>query len=219
MKTRDLNVQPISRKCALPMIIERHYMHKVPPMSAAFGLFHNEILIGVVTYGVSASMTLRRGVCGDDESQNVFELTRLWTEDFSPKNAESYLISQSLKMLKKEIIITFAEIKAGHVGTIYQASNFIYVGLSAKRTDWKVKGKEHLHSATISDEFRGKNNRSALMRQKYGDDFYLMPRPRKHKYIYFNAKKKRRQELISKLKYKVQPYPKKNNENKNGAAA
>ena len=219
MRIRDLHVQPISRKSALPMIIDRHYMHKIPPMSAAFGLLYNENLIGVVTYGVSASMTLRRGVCGTEEAQNVFELTRLWTEDFSPKNAESYLIGQSLKMLKKEIIVTFAEISAGHVGTIYQASNFIYVGLSAKRTDWKVKGKEHLHSATIADEFRGLKNRSALMREKYGDDFYLLPRSRKHKYIYFNAKKKRRQELISKLKYKVQPYPKKNNENKNGAAA
>jgi len=219
MRIRDLHVQPISRKSALPMIIDRHYMHKIPPMSAAFGLLYNENLIGVVTYGVSASMTLRRGVCGTEEAQNVFELTRLWTEDFSPKNAESYLIGQSLKMLKKEIIVTFAEISAGHVGTIYQASNFIYVGLSAKRTDWKVKGKEHLHSATIADEFRGLKNRSALMREKYGDDFYLLPRSRKHKYIYFNAKKKRRRELISKLKYQVQPYPKKNNFKDIGEAA
>ena len=209
LNARDLHVRPITRRCALPMILERHYMRRVPPISVAFGLFNDDQMIGVVTYGISASMTLRRGVCGNDEASNVYELTRLWTEDFAPKNAESFLIGRSMRMLDKEIIVTFAEIAAGHIGTIYQAANFIYVGLSAKRTDWKVKGKEHLHSATIAGEFRGLQNRTALLRKKYGDNFYIAPRPRKHKYVFFNARKKRRRELIKMLRYAIHPYPKK----------
>jgi hypothetical protein len=73
---------------------------------------------------------------------------------------------------------------------VYRASNFIYCGLSAKRTDWKVRGLEHLHGQTIADEFRGVPNRSTAMREKYGDDFYLEPRSRKHRYLYFIGSRK-----------------------------
>jgi hypothetical protein len=74
--------------------------------------------------------------------------------------------------------------------------------LSAKRTDWKVKGKEHLHGQTIADEFRGVKNRAQAMRDKYGDDFYLKPRPRKHRYIYIVGSKGFKKFVMSRLKYK-----------------
>jgi len=200
----DLIVRPITRRSALPFIIDRHYMHRVPPISMAFGLFDSKCMIGIVTYGVSASTTLRRGVCGDDQASNVYELTRLWTEDDAPKNAASFLIAQSLRMVDKEIIVTFAEIDAGHVGTIYQAANFFYCGLSAKFKDPKVKGLEHKHHTTYA---HGMNMQQ--VRDKYGaENVYYADRPRKHRYVYINAKKKRRKDLMGLIRYEILPYPK-----------
>lgn len=91
---------------------------------------------------------------------------------------------------------------------IYQATNFIYTGLSAKRTDWKIKGREHLHGATVADESRGQENRAEWMRAKYGDDFYLEDRPRKHRYVYLCGNNKQRTAMRSALRYAVEPYPK-----------
>jgi hypothetical protein len=207
--TTGLSVRPITRQTALPMIVEKHYMHRVPPISRAFGLFADEDMIGVVTYGVSASTTLRKGVCGVDQASNVYELTRLWTEDFAPHNAESFLIANTVKQLDKEIIVTFAEISAGHVGTIYQATNFMYCGLSSKFRDPKVKGLEHQHHTTYA---YGLNMQQ--LRDKYGaENVYYADRPRKHRYVLINAKKKRRKDLIKLIKYEVLPYPKKENTN------
>ena len=95
--------------------------------------------------------------------------------------------------------------KGPHLGGIYQATNWLYTGLSAKRTDWKIKGKEHLHGITIADEFRGKKNRVDLIKKKYGNNFYLKDRPLKHRYIYFTGNKKK---WLKELNYKIQPYPK-----------
>lgn len=207
--TTGLSVRPITRQTALPMIVEKHYMHRVPPISRAFGLFADEDMIGVVTYGVSASTTLRKGVCGVDQASNVYELTRLWTEDFAPHNAESFLIANTVKQLDKEIIVTFAEISAGHVGTIYQAANFMYCGLSSKFKDPKVKGLEHQHHTTYA---YGLNMQQ--LRDKYGaENVYYADRPRKHRYVLINARKKRRRDLIKLIKYEVLPYPKKENTN------
>lgn len=95
------------------------------------------------------------------------------------------LVGRSLRMLPKGLfVVSFADTEQGHKGFVYQACNFRYYGLSAKRTDWKIKGMEHLHGQTVADEFRGKPDRAKLMREKYGDSFYLKDRPRKHRYIY-----------------------------------
>lgn len=106
------------------------------------------------------------------------------------------------------IVVSFADTEQGHHGYIYQATNWIYTGLSAKRTDWKVKGKEHLHGVTVADEFRGQPDRGQLMRAKYGDDFYLEDRPRKHRYIYLIGSKTQRKRWRKSLKYGEEPYPK-----------
>ena len=119
-----------------------------------------------------------------------------------PKNGESFLIGRTLKLSGKEIIVSFAEIDQGHVGTVYQATNWIYTGLSAKRTNWTIKGIDK-HCQTIADKYTSKE-----IREKYGDDFSLVDRPRKHRYVFINAKGKRKLELINSLRYKQQPYPK-----------
>ena len=111
--------------------------------------------------------------------------------------------------MDKEIIVTFAEINAGHVGTIYQAANFMYCGLSSKFKDPKVKGLEHQHHTTYA---YGLNMQQ--LRDKYGaENVYYADRPRKHRYVLINAKKKRRRDLIKLIKYEVLPYPKKENTN------
>ena len=216
----DYLIKKITYQEAMEIVVNKHYMKRKGPCSHAFGLFEREKLqgglqldlfnkyedrlVGVVTYGVSASSTLLRGVCGDDEAKNVYELTRLWIEDSTPKNAESYFIGSTIKTLDREIVVSFSEIAQGHVGTVYQASNFFYCGLSAKFRDPKVKGLEHKHHTSYA---HGMN--MAQVREKYGaENVYYVDRPRKHRYVFFNAKKKRRKELIGKLKYKIESYPK-----------
>ena len=110
------------------------------------------------------------------------------------------------------IIISFADMAQSHIGTVYQATNFLFCGLSAKRTDWAIKGKEHLHGQTIADEFRGVKNRSAAMREKYGDDFYLKPRSRKFRYIFFVGTKAEKKQMKAALNYKIEDYPKQLND-------
>lgn len=203
-----MQVVPIKNKTAYPFLLERHYAHRIPSISYAFGLVDNEELIGVITYGSPPSAPLRTGICGPDEAHRVLELNRLCLL-YNRHNEASFLVGRSLRLLPDhKIVISFADTEQKHVGIVYQACNFIYCGLSAKRTDWKVKGKEHLHGQTIADEFRGTKDRAKAMRDKYGGDFYLAPRPRKHRYIYITGSGKLKLALSDKLRYNREPYPK-----------
>jgi hypothetical protein len=202
----DYTVEPLSYQDAMPIVIERHYLHRKAPCTFAFGLINNKTkeIQGVVIYGVPASSTLLKGVCGPDESTNVYELTRLWLDDEVPKNGESFLIGSTISQLDREIVVSYADTSQDHRGVVYQATNFIYTGLSSKFRDPKVKGLEHQHHATYAN---GLSNQEVI--DKFGEEnVYFVERPRKHRYVYFNASPTRRKALKKKLRYKVLPYPK-----------
>lgn len=207
----DYEVRLIPNKDSYPFLLEIHYARRIPSISYCYGLFRKGDLVGVVCYGTPASPTLRSGVAGKENSKKVLELNRLCLKD-NLFNEASFLVSQSLKLLpKNKIIVSFADSSQGHFGYVYQACNFTYHGLSAKRTDWALKSKPHLHGQTIADMSRGQENRAQYMRDTFGDDFYLKPRPRKHRYVYLTGSKKQKKNLKKNIKYKEQEYPKKGN--------
>ena len=196
-------VLPIKSEESYPWLLQKHYAKRIPSISYAFGLYEENQLIGVVTYGSPASHTLCIGICGKEWSDKVLELNRLCLQNNS-KNQASFLVANSIKLLPKPtIVVSFADSVQGHVGYVYQATNFIYTGLSARHMEWAIKGQEHKHGRHI-----GGGLTLDKIKEKYGDDFYFKERSRKHRYIYFHGDKKQKKTMRSLLKYDVLPYPK-----------
>lgn len=196
-------VKAIENKECYPFLLDIHYAKRIPSISYSFGLFEDDTLVGVVCYGTPPSSTLRRGIAGDENIHRVLELNRLCLVN-NKKNEASMLVGRSLRLLpKNKIIVSFADTEQHHLGIVYQATNFKYYGLSAKRTDWKVAGQEHLHGQTIADQFRHlRKGRAAAAREFYGDKFYLKERSRKHRYVYITGNGD-----YSVIKYKEEAYP------------
>jgi hypothetical protein len=203
-----LSVQRATRMDCLPFLIDRHYAGRIPSISIAWGLFLDGVIEGIVAYGTPSSAPLRAGIAGADFASSVLELNRLCLKS-NAKNHASFLVGASLRSMHHKIVVSYADPTQGHVGYVYQACNFLYLGLSEKRTDWKVRGQEHKHGQTVADEFRCAGaGRADLMREKYGDDFYLSPRPRKHRYAYITGPRKFRRDALASLRYRIEPYPK-----------
>jgi hypothetical protein len=204
----NIVVRSIPSNEAEPWLLFKHYAHRLCPISYAFGAFIDNEIIGVVTYGTPVSSTLRDGVCGKDYSQSVLELNRLCCKN--TKNIASALVGRSLKMLPTPtIVVSYADSGQGHVGYVYQATNFLYTGLSSVFKDPMVKGMEHKHHTTIGDEGRGHPSRIEFLRNKYGNEnVYYIERNRKHRYVFFCGSKTQKNNLIKSLKYKTLPYPK-----------
>jgi len=106
MGVKQLTIKAIPHKVAQNIIVERHYLHRKAPCSYSWGLYDNDEIVGVIMYGTPSSAPLRRGIAGDDEKNNVIELTRLWIDDKIGKNAESYLIGNTVKKVNKEIVVS-----------------------------------------------------------------------------------------------------------------
>ena len=182
-----------------------HYAKRIPSISYSFGLYLHKELIGVITYGSPPSSSLCIGICGEQFKDKVIELNRLCLID-NDKNNASYLVGNSLKLLPKpQIVVSYADTSMNHTGYIYQATNFIYTGLSDKRTEWRIKNS-NMHSKTICEKY------TLQERMNDKDKFEVVDRPRKHRYIYFTGNKRDNKKWLKELQYKKEKYPKGKNE-------
>ena len=189
-------------------LLHKHYAKRIPQIVYAYGVFKDQVMQGVITYGIPASQSLTRGICGDQYKDQVVELNRLCLLKGHDENLASYFVAQTLRMLPKPlIVVSYADSSMGHVGYVYQATNFLYTGLSAKRTEWREKdvstGKLlNTHSRTVVGHY------SHEKRVASPERFAQIDRPRKHRYIYFIGSRKQKKEFANALNYSTEPYPK-----------
>jgi len=201
-----MEVLPIKHEECEEWLLKIHYAKRIPLIMHSFGLYVDKKLDGIITYGMPASPALCVGVCGEDHRHLVLELNRLCLLN-NKKNQASFLVGNSLKLLPKpSIVVSYADTSMNHNGYIYQATNFIYTGLSAKRTEWRIRGSNR-HSRTLTAQH------TLQEMQNNPDKFYRLDRPQKHRYIYFLGDKKQKKEMLSKLNYNIEPYPKGDNVN------
>ena len=184
------------------MVETWHYAHRVPSIVVAVGMYVDDVLAGCITYGIPPSPNVQR-CCGEKHRLNTLELNRLYIHDWAGRNAESWLIGQSFKILRLSypeypILVSYADIAFGHIGLIYRATNWIYTGTSLlDKTDTVIEG----HHARQSVHLGGGKVAKML-------GGVIIPRSLKHRYVYFLGGKSQRKELRKALRWPVLPYPK-----------
>lgn len=171
-------------KAVKQFIITNHYSKKVAPISYAFAMMNDDDeIVGAVTFGPSASPYVAISIRGRRNDIPVIELNRLAIKS-DDKNAASKLIGYALRQLPKNIlVVSYADCGVGHVGYVYQATNWHYAGQTKARTD-------------IFSE-------SGHARHNCGDTSKRQPRSVKHRYWISTGKTAKKASLWPSL-----PYPK-----------
>jgi len=191
------NFLSITYKQAIDFLLPRHYSGRKASITFSFGYFENDILKAVCTFGKPASNSLCIGICGKEYSDKVYELNRLCV-DGEINIKLSQFVSWCLNELKSKdlIIVSYADTQMNHNGYIYQATNWLYTGMTKARTDKYVEGGKH--SRHYDNE-----NQNGL--RKY--------RSSKHRYVFFATTKNKKRYYLKKLNYQIESYPKGENKN------
>lgn len=152
-----ITIKQIDRATAKEMIIKNHYSHKMGSNHGVlnFGIYRDGKLLGCAVYGNMMNAKAKI-FTSDVDGGHILELNRLWIDDELGKNAESYLIATSIKLIKKidptvVAIQSFADGRLG-CGTIYKASNFKYYGYHYTLFYEVIETGEILHHLTIEKQ-------------------------------------------------------------------
>ncbi|MFC2066830.1 DNA methyltransferase [Chloroflexota bacterium] len=197
-------MQPISFVAAKKILVRHHYLHSFPGgTKLAFGTFAEGKLLGAITFGSGPQNAYQ--LVASATPEDCLTLSRLWLSDELLPNSESRVIGICLRALKKhtsvKFLISYADPSQGHLGTIYQATGWTYIGLSEAMPMFDLGDKRLCHSRSLSHAY---GSHSVKHFESCGVKIKVVPQPRKHRYIYFLDRSCKERLTVS-----IRPYPRK----------
>ena len=200
----SIQIAPVELDIAKKVLVEHHYLRSIPGgTQLSLGAFIEGRLLGVLTFGVGPT-NAHRLVEGAARTDCV-TLTRLWLSDELPKNSASRVLGIALRSLANattiKFVLTYADPNAEHMGTIYQASNWVYIGESQPMSLLDFGDSVPRNARTVGHRF---GSHSVKHFRKHGINVTRIPQVPKHRYIYFLDKS-----WQDRLKPEQLAYPKK----------
>jgi hypothetical protein len=141
-------VAPIAHDTTARAFVEQHhYSGSYPAARFRFGLYRGPELVGVAVFSHPVNNKTLTSVFPGEATDSV-ELGRFVLLDGVPGNGETWFLARCFAALRAEGlngVVSFSDplartdasgnaIFGGHVGTIYQASNGVYLGRGTART-------------------------------------------------------------------------------------
>ncbi len=204
IRPTDIALRPIPAALARDVFERHHYLHSMPAGTRlAFGAFVGDLLWGAVSLGVGP-INAHRLVDGADRP-DCLTLTRLWLNDTLPRNSESRVLGLAIRALRKftgvKFLLSYADPAAGHVGYIYQATNWLYTGLSEPQPLMDLGDGVARHTRSVASAL---GTHSVRYLRQHGLGARMIPQAAKHRYVVFVDPTWR-----DRLRVPVLPYPKK----------
>jgi hypothetical protein len=209
----SLVVKQIGVDIARPYIATYHYSKSMPDSTRfVYAGYLGDKLAGIVVFGMGSNDKQYQYLIPDIKRGEYLELTRLWSPDTMPKNTESKLISQAIKLLPKEIklLISFADSGQNHTGYIYQALSWYFTGKTTVSKSLIDANGVKRHSKSINmvrlrhPEYT--NSSSDEIMKAYGWEYTKSYE--KYRYCYLRGSKREKKVMLKQIKDKIMDYPK-----------
>jgi len=180
-------VRPVAVSVVRDFIQEYHYSKNINgcKITQCYALYDDGELTGAMLFGELSTTAWKK--YGESE-KDVIELRRLVTLDKCPRNTESMFIAKCLKFLKKEydykICISYADPFHNHVGFVYQASNWSFLGRTPKDKLLVTPEGRSYHSRALRTKYKGEHKPFVKRLRKMQEDGVLEEVVTPGKYIY-----------------------------------
>lgn len=206
---QELELRIVPPAIAANVIVRNHYLHSMAAgLRLCFGIFAGDRILGAIVLN-AGPVGAPRLVAGAT-SQDCLTLARLWLDDALPRNSESRVLGLLVRVLRRFTAVKFllsyadpAVVRAGvpHLGFVYQAANWTYVGLAENQPLMDLGDGIPRHLRSLGSTF---GTHSAAYFRRHGLPVRFIPLQAKHRYVIFIDRSWR-----DRLRVPVLPYPKK----------
>ena len=210
---KNATIKEVSYQTAKKIIIKYEWLGTMGTTQIHYGIFFENHCAGVVCYGFFQAMQGYAKFVGVEFSKQGIQLSRGACVHWSHPHSGSKLIGQSLIDIKKrgyKYVVAFSDPEAGEIGTLYQATNWYYLGFGSTSHFNLVydDGKLFMNDRDFNKKYKYKNIKKFLSENPKIIKKTIKPKAR---YIKLLGSKKENKRMMSVLKYRIKPYPKRNN--------
>lgn len=211
-------VKKVDFQTAKPIIIEHEWLGRMSATSWHYALYPNadtDLIAGVACIGgVNCTGGSYLHVPFGLTPQEIAVFARGTCVWWSHPHSASFLITQALKQLRKDaphkkIVLAYSDPSAGEIGTVYQATNWYYLGKTSTVTHRyrSPDGKHEFSDANITVEAQRRGLKWKDVNREYLEKGYIkVPQAKKHRYAFLLDKKDKRLKAL--LESMSQKYPK-----------
>lgn len=148
IRPSEYEVADVGAAEAKRFVLDHHYSGAFPAARWRHGLFRGGRLVGVAVWSQPFNPRVLARVFRQADPAQLCELGRFVLLDEVPANGETWLLGRCFELLRREGVrgvVSHSDPQArtaasgrvvfpGHVGTIYQAHNAVYLGRGTPRT-------------------------------------------------------------------------------------
>ena len=182
LRAPEWAVRPCSQVEAVDFITETHYAKGAPNTAVARHALIRKLDDRMMGVALWLPPTKNAAASVSEDYRAVLALSRLCVHDEAPRNAASFLLGRSMRMLDRErwpVLLTYADTALGHTGAIYKATNWTRLGEVPGSDNW-------INSAGVRrGRKRGGRNYTAAEMREMG--FTKLPTKPKLKFIHREA--------------------------------
>ena len=213
MKSKMGSVQRVPAQDAAQFMDRFEVLGNVGLAVWHWGLVSGGQLVSVVSFGTTC-FSPRRGFLGGIASQancRILQLCRGATAPEAPRNSPSHLLSTACNRIYKDmgclLIVAYADPNLGETGTIYQACNAIYTGMTdpGGQANYIVLGKS-MSGWQVRKKY-GTRSRARL--STIDPDVKILPLTPKHRYVLLACPRRKKRHVRRLLAPRTLPYPNK----------
>lgn len=231
------SVREITNSEAKHVIRKYEWLGNMGCTDYSFGLYFGEHLAGVSCFGRTAGTKTAASVCGDEYAGMVRTLCRGACVHWAHEHSASFLIPRACALMANKgihIFIAYSDAEAGEIGTVYQATNWLYCGTTksasssfiwpnktvANHPEWgtfkdgQLRDERNIQNLTrirrfgTNGAYQVKCSRRELRERMVREGFLFFKSPPKRRYVTFAGDRKLVKELRAALRWEVLPYPK-----------
>lgn len=183
----SLHVDWCSHQAAKYAVMHWHYSKSMPtPPTMKLGVWEHDLFMGCVVFSRGAASNANKQYTVG--KQEIAELTRVALKD-GHESTVSRILAIAVRALRAQcpklrVLVSYSDLDQEHVGTIYQASNWVYVGWTkggdyytdAKGKRWHSRMLSKSGVAKVYGKYRSVHKPEDLTRHKTAGRYkYLYP--------------------------------------------
>ena len=217
---RNAIVREISYDEARNVILANEWLGNMGTTEFSFGLFFGEHLAGVACFGRTAGTQVAGSICGAEHAQRVATLCRGACVHWAHPHSASFLINAACREMTKKgynVFVAYSDPAAGEIGTVYQASNWLYCGTTNATEKFRTPSGEVKDARLVSAYSRDRSGGTLKYKRTRTEQKQLLKEEgceffkdggRKHRYVGIYGDRRIKRILRRASKWDVLPYPK-----------